>query len=34
MALGGLVAVTDRRFRLQRAAADAPTRADGAATAR
>ena len=34
MALGGLVAVTDRRYRLQRAAADVPARADGAATAR
>ena len=34
MALGGLVAVTDRRYRLQRVAADAPTRADGTATAR
>ena len=34
MALGGLVAVTDRRYRRQRVAADAPTRADGTATAR
>ena len=34
MALGGLVALTDRRYRLQRAAADAPAPADGAATAR
>jgi len=33
MALGGLVAVTDRRYRLQRAAADEPARADGTATA-
>jgi cytochrome c-type biogenesis protein CcmF len=34
MALGGLVAVTDRRYRSQRAAADVPARADGAATVR
>jgi cytochrome c-type biogenesis protein CcmF len=34
MALGGLVAVTDRRYRLQRTAANVPSRADGAATAR
>ena len=33
MALGGLVAVTDRRYRLQRTAADEPARADGTATA-
>ena len=33
MALGGLVAVTDRRYRLKRAAADEPARADGTATA-
>jgi cytochrome c-type biogenesis protein CcmF len=33
MALGGLVAVADRRYRLQRAAADEPARADGTATA-
>ncbi len=34
MALGGLVAVTDRRYRSQRAAADVRARADGAATVR
>jgi cytochrome c-type biogenesis protein CcmF len=34
MALGGLVAVTDRRYRLQRTAANVTSRADGAATAR
>jgi cytochrome c-type biogenesis protein CcmF len=34
MALGGLVAVTDRRYRSQRTAADVPARADGAATVR
>ena len=34
MALGGLVAVTDRRYRSQRAAADVPARPDGAATVR
>ena len=32
MALGGLVAVSDRRYRLQRTAADEPARADGTAT--
>ena len=34
MALGGLVAVTDRRYRMIRTAAEAPAGADGAATAR
>ncbi|HEX9772722.1 MAG TPA: heme lyase CcmF/NrfE family subunit [Steroidobacteraceae bacterium] len=34
MALGGLVAVTDRRYRIRRVAADAPQRAGSAATAR
>jgi cytochrome c-type biogenesis protein CcmF len=33
MALGGLVAVADRRYRPQRATAEAPVRSDGAASA-
>ena len=34
MALGGLLSVTDRRYRMQRSVADAPVGADDAATAR